>query len=56
MVVLATGVLPPLPNLFDGQKHSVAVTWENSGGVLMFYVDGEQLGLGRNDYQENHDD
>ena len=46
------GSITTAPQLFDGQRHSVAVSWENSGGILMFYVDGEQLGLGRNDYQK----
>ena len=46
------GSITSAPQLFDGQQHTVAVTWENSGGILMFYVDGEQLGLGRNDYQK----
>ncbi len=46
------GSITNAPQLFDGQKHTVTVTWENSGGVLMFYVDGEQLGLGRNDYKK----
>ncbi|TWU08136.1 LamG-like jellyroll fold domain-containing protein [Stieleria varia] len=40
------------PKLLDGSRHTLSVTWENTGGVLMFYVDGEQLGLGRNDYQK----
>ena len=40
------------PTIFDGEVHTVTVTWENSGGILMFYVDGEQYGPGRNDYQK----
>ncbi len=46
------GSITNAAQLFDGQKHTVSVTWENSGGVLLFYVDGQQLGLGRNDYQK----
>ena len=46
------GSITNAPQLFDGNKHTVSVTWENSSGVLLFYVDGEQLGLGRNDYQK----
>lgn len=46
------GSITKAPQLFDGEQHSVAVTWENTGGILMFYVDGEKLGLGRNDYQK----
>ncbi|MCB1759934.1 MAG: DUF4347 domain-containing protein, partial [Gammaproteobacteria bacterium] len=46
------GSITKAPQLFDGEQHSVAVTWENTGGILKFYVDGEELGLGRNDYQK----
>ncbi|HBE69261.1 MAG TPA: hypothetical protein DDW52_14020, partial [Planctomycetaceae bacterium] len=45
------GSITNAPQLFDGEKHTVTVTWDNTGGILMFYVDGEQLGLGRNSYQ-----
>ncbi|MEM7784508.1 MAG: LamG-like jellyroll fold domain-containing protein, partial [Planctomycetota bacterium] len=37
--------------LFDGDLHTVSVTWDSASGVIMFYVDGQQLGLGRNSYQ-----
>ena len=39
------------PQLLDGNRHTLSVTWNSTGGILMFYVDGEQLGLGRNSYQ-----
>ncbi|MEM8910529.1 MAG: LamG-like jellyroll fold domain-containing protein, partial [Planctomycetota bacterium] len=45
------GSITNASQLFDGDKHTVSVTWENSTGILIFYVDGEQLGLGRNSYQ-----
>ena len=46
------GSITKASQLFDGDRHTVAVTWENGDGVLKFYVDGEELGLGRNDYQK----
>ena len=46
------GSITHAPELLDGNRHTLSVTWESTGGVLMFYVDGEQLGLGRNDYQK----
>ncbi|MEO1615987.1 MAG: DUF4347 domain-containing protein, partial [Planctomycetota bacterium] len=45
------GSITHAPELLDGNRHTLSVTWESTGGILMFYVDGEQLGLGRNDYQ-----
>ncbi len=45
------GSITHAPQLFDGETHTVAVTWENATGILKFYVDGEELGIGRNSYQ-----
>lgn len=39
-------------NLFDGNQHHVAVSWENGGGVVRFYVDGIEV-QSRIDYQKN---
>ena len=45
------GSITNASQLLDGNKHTVSVTWENATGILMFYVDGQPLGLGRNSYQ-----
>jgi len=31
----------PVPQLLDGERHSVAATWDANGGHLRMYVDGE---------------
>ncbi len=46
------GSVTHAPQLLDGSRHTLSVTWDSTGGILMFYVDGVQLGTGRNDYQE----
>ena len=33
-------------DLLDGQKHSVAVSWESASGAWVFYVDGEYVDSG----------
>ena len=33
----------PYPQLFDGQKHHVAVSWDSSTGAVVFYIDGQQV-------------
>jgi hypothetical protein len=33
----------PVPELLDGQRHSVSVTWDASGGYLRLYADGRLI-------------
>jgi hypothetical protein len=42
--VTATGYDASL--LFDGQKHTVSVTWSNTAGAYVFYIDGVSVASG----------
>ena len=40
-VMLDDVITDPIPQLLDGMRHSIAMSWESAGGYLRTYVDGE---------------